>query len=485
MEKNLEIWFVTPQKKMRPKEHNCFGTRDSYSIFVACNATEGCQMSVFSKSGYRKNMSVEVVNNNDAGFTVELLHERYVDCDGALFPDPVVPNDTHFDLEPWKSVTYLINIKTEKDAVPGNYGIKVILRENGEIYGEYNVWVTIWNFAIDDTDLMETAFGLDQRFIDEIYNTQNDYATYKRYYDFLLDRYHISARYLPYDILDSKADKYMSDLRVTSFCVPYFGNSERIPEYYKKLKSNPVWMKKAYYYVVDEPCKMEDYDRIEEAYNTIEKYHPGHKTVVPFYTNPSDGDGKIATDLLLPYCRVWCPKISMFKDENMGKFMLEREKAGDRTWWYYCWEPPLPYSNVFIDMDGFYHRTIAWQQYLYGINGMLYWSTNHWKHGSPWHCTAPVPELSSYCFGDGSLLYNGEEVGIDGPVGSIRLEILRYSIEDHYMFKLAEKTFGRDYVISEIKKITGSVYEYNDIHWRLDEVRRDMGNKLSEHFSNQ
>ena len=41
MEKNLEIWFVTPQKKMRPKEHNCFGTRDSYSVFVARNATEG------------------------------------------------------------------------------------------------------------------------------------------------------------------------------------------------------------------------------------------------------------------------------------------------------------------------------------------------------------------------------------------------------------------------------------------------------------
>ncbi|MBQ8740485.1 MAG: hypothetical protein IJY79_02920, partial [Clostridia bacterium] len=90
-------------------------------------------MSILSKEGARKNMSIEVVNDTDAGFTVELLRERYVDCDGALFPDPVVPNDTHFDLEEWKNVTYLINIVTTRDTVPGGYGIKIILREDGEI----------------------------------------------------------------------------------------------------------------------------------------------------------------------------------------------------------------------------------------------------------------------------------------------------------------------------------------------------------------
>ena len=125
------------------------------------------------------------------------------------------------------------------------------------------------------------------------------------------------------------------------------------------------------------------------------------------------------------------------------------------------------------------------QQYLYGINGMLYWSVNWWKHGSPWDVTSTVPELSNYCFGDGSLLYNGDRIGIDGPVGSLRMEVLRYGIEDHYMFKLAESAFGREYVEEQIKKISSKVYLYTDTHWEMEDVRREIGNKLSEYFSNK
>ncbi len=485
MEKNLDIWFITPQKTMRTREYNPFTPRESYNIYVARNATEGCQMSILSKSGARKNMSIEVVNDTDAGFTVELLREHYVDCDGALYPDPIVPNDNKFDLEEWKNVTYLINIVTTPDTKPGCYGIKVILREGDEVYGEYNVWVTVWNFEIDHSKLMETAFGMEHNYLEQICKPDDINALYKKYYDFMLERYHICAGFLPYDVLDPRADEYMNNPTVTSFRIPYDGKPETITAYYNKLKTNPDWLKKGYYYVVDEPQCMEHYDRIERAYENIEKYHPGHAQVVPFYMNPRDGEGKRAIDLLARHCKVWCPKISLFKDDYMGEFMLEREKLGDRTWWYYCWEPGLPYSNVFIDMEGFYQRTIAWQQYLYGINGMLYWSVNWWKHGSPWDVTATVPELSNYCFGDGSLLYNGDRVGIDGPVGSLRMEILRYGIEDHYMFGLAEKAFGRDYIVGEISKITSSVYRYHDAHWMLDEVRKDIGNKLSEYYSNE
>ena len=119
---------------------------------------------------------------------------------------------------------------------------------------------------------------------------------------------------------------------------------------------------------------------------------------------------------------------------------------GDRTWWYCCWEPPLPYANLFIDMEGFYHRVLFWQQYLYNVKGFLYWQTTHWNNGSPWDVTSSVPELSYYCFGDGSLFYNGDRVGIDGPVGSIRLELIRSAIEDYHMLEMAESAFGREYV---------------------------------------
>ena len=93
-----------------------------------------------------------------------------------------------------------------------------------------------------------------------------------------------------------------------------------------------------------------------------------------------------------------------------------------------------------------------------------------------------MPELSYYCFGDGSLFYNGDRVGIDGPVGSIRLELIRSAIEDYHMLEMAESAFGREYVEQQIKKITTSVREYADDHRIFSQIRTDIGNKLSEYY---
>ena len=149
MEKNLHIMFNSSEKKILPKTYYPFSKVESFTLCVARNATEGCQFSVLSKKGERKNLKIEVVGDTSANFSVELLREHYVSCDGALYPDPVLADDGCFDLEALKNVTYLINISTTLDTKPGNYELKVILTENGELYGEYNLWVKVWNFDIN------------------------------------------------------------------------------------------------------------------------------------------------------------------------------------------------------------------------------------------------------------------------------------------------------------------------------------------------
>lgn len=483
MEKNLHIMFNSSEKKILPKTYYPFSKIESFTLCVARNATEGCQFSVLSKKGERKNLKIEVVGDTSASFSVELLREHYVSCDGALHPDPVLADDGCFDLEELKNVTYLINISTTLDTKPGNYELKVVLTENGELYGEYNLWVKVWNFAINPKKYMDTTFGIDENWLFLQHKTDNKELVYKNYYDTLLNRYHICGRFLPYDILDPRADEYMNNPNVTTFHVPFFGKSdEQIAAYYNKLKTNPVWLDKAMFYVVDEPQNMADYDRIRETYNRLEKVFPGHKEVVPYYMDPRDGEGKSAVDLLENYNVVWCPKSCLFKDESVKDYMNKRAQMGDRTWWYCCWEPSLPYANLFIDMEGFYHRVLFWQQYLYNVKGFLYWQTTHWNNGSPWDVTSSVPELSYYCFGDGSLFYNGDRVGIDGPVGSIRLELIRSAIEDYHMLEMAESAFGREYVEQQIKKITTGVREYADDHRIFSKIRIDIGNKLSEYY---
>jgi hypothetical protein len=130
-------------------------------------------------------------------------------------------------------------------------------------------------------------------------------------------------------------------------------------------------------------------------------------------------------------------------------------------------------------MEGFYHRVLFWQQFLYNVRGMLYWSTVYWEYTNPWDSASTVENLSYYCFGDGSMFYPGDRVGIDGPVGSLRLEILRYGIDDFYMLRQAELKFGREWVDEQIKTVTPNIREYNDDHSMLDKIRVIIGERLS------
>ena len=483
MEKNLKVWYSSPQKKVRPRTHLTWGKIEDYHVYVAKNATEGCQFTVKAPED-RNGFTVEVVGDSATpNFKVELLREYYVDCEGAKWPDPVVPENGAFDAKALENVTYLINVVTTDDTVPGEYEFKVVLKEQGEVYGEYPLTVTVWNFAIHPTKHMDTAFGIDKRFLNLRHKSDDPDALYKKYYDMMLDRYHICGYDLPYDILDSRADAYLDDPKVTTFVIPYDVPDETIEAYYKKLSQKQEWLDKSFFYVVDEPCNMEAYEKIKASHERLSRLFPGYNAVSPFFKDPQDGNGVRAVDLLEQFCSVWCPKINLFKDEWFVEYMHERDRKGDRAWWYVCWEPPLPYSNVYVDMEGFHHRVLLWQQYLHDIRGLLYWTTTWWRDCNPWDSASTVRDLSWYVHGDGSLFYPGDRVGIDGPVGSLRFELLRYGIEDFYMLQMAEKAFGREWVDEQVKSVSPNVREYNDDHEQLDRVREVIGNRLSEYFS--
>ena len=483
MEKNLKIWFNSPQFKVRPASFLTWGKVEDYHIYVAKNATEGCQVSIMAPDD-RNGMSIEVIGDSATPkFEVELLREYYIDCQGAKWPDAVVFDNGQFDLKAEENTTYLINIKTGNETVAGEYKFTVLLKEQGEVYGEYPLTVTVWNFAINPKKHMDTSFGIERQFLHLRHQSDDPDALFKQYYDFILNRYHCCGEYLPFDILDPRADEYMDNPKVTSFLVPWNVSDEKLAEYHKKLSSNKVWFSKHFFCIVDEPCNMDAYARIEEAHQRLQRVFPGYNAVSPFFQDPSDGGGVRAVDLLEKFNSVWCPKINLYKEPWFVDYMHERDRKGDRTWWYVCWEPGLPYSNLLIDMEGFYHRVLFWQQYLHDVRGILYWTTTWWRDCNPWDSGSTVCDLDKYCFGDGHLLYPGDRVGVDGPVGSIRFELIRSGIEDYYMLCMAEEAFGREWVDEQVKNVSPNVREYNDDHEQLDRVREVIGNRLSEHFS--
>ncbi len=482
MDKNLKVWFTTPEKKILPKSHLTWGKVEDYHIYVAKNATEGCQVSIMAPDD-RRDMKIEVLGADDS-FTVSLLKEHYVDCEGAKWPDPVVPDNGNFSLEAGINTTYLINIKTTPETVAGEYNLKAVLYEQGEIYGEYPITVTVWNFSISNDDRTYMLSDINKQFVLKHQKTDDPEGLIKKYYDFLLYEYHTCPYLLPYDFSDSRIDEYLDDPRVKAFCLHSARyTDEQLSAIHKKLSAKKEWLDKCFIEVTDEPCVMAHYEKQKEEYARVSKAFPNPPVYTAFFKDPDDGNGAKATDLLSYSSKIWIPKSTLFKTAEFRDCMEMHRSHGDNILWYVCWEPGLPYANMFVDMDGFYHRALFWQQYMYKASALCYWTTTWWRDCNPWDSASTVRDLSMYCFGDGSLLYPGDRVGIDGPVGSLRLEIARSAMEDFAMLKMAERAFGRAWVEENITCVTPSVREYNDDHNELDRTRIIIGNKLSEYYS--
>jgi len=111
-------------------------------------------------------------------------------------------------------------------------------------------------------------------------------------------------------------------------------------------------------------------------------------------------------------------------DTPSNQPILERIAQDREVWWYVNHRPPRPYGNFLVDFGAVDHRIVFWQTWALGIKGFHYWSVNHNEKGQdPYLDLLDVTPAN----GDGLLLYPGA----DGPVNSIRWEIIRDGIEDY------------------------------------------------------
>lgn len=111
-------------------------------------------------------------------------------------------------------------------------------------------------------------------------------------------------------------------------------------------------------------------------------------------------------------------------DTEYAQQILRRIINGGEVWWYFNYAPPRPYGNFFIDFAGTEHRILFWQSFALGVRGIHYWNVNYVpEDGDPWIEQLDLAPTN----GDGFLLYPGP----DGPINSIRWEIIRDGIEDY------------------------------------------------------
>jgi len=492
---NSKLAYTFAYSTEKIQQGDVLGRMETIHVTMGKNEREGFQFILHGRDGspqYCIELS-DVVGENGDILPVSMFKEHYIyagDGKGAgTYPDALIPyplNQNKLEIARAQSNQgYYFELRTGADTPAGIYTgkISVLQRKQGSDY----VWETIdtlveASFTVEVVDVTfpgaaynDTAVGVS--FSGQFFalngveqGTPEAEALYKQYYDCLLD-HKISAYSLPYDILDGRADAYMSDPRVKAFLIPYPSEDELLLEYYQKVQSKPDWAHKGYFYPIDEPHTAAHIESYNEMTDRLARLCPGYHMVTPFSWKFRDG-GTEYDNLAIQAGRsdIICPISDQFDKAGFPEAVQKRvDENDDRAWWYVCCGPGGDYCNMFIHQQGTRHRLLFWQQYQQNLTGLLYWSSVYWEKANPWFSS--VTWNSYGACGDGSWFYPGPAVGLKEPVPSLRLKNIADGLEDYDLLRMAEEKFGREYCLEMAAQLSKSLTSYTKDPAKVEQVR--------------
>jgi hypothetical protein len=342
--------------------------------------------------------------------------------------------------------------------------------------------VTVWDFTLPDGPTHRNHFG-GVRNVASIFGVETESEQFKeielRYCRMMADN-RINPP-LPQSLLPEINDdgslkitpqrheslkKFIADLHVTDFEIPRAPfrdmtttNRDKAVRYYRdyyRYVKDTGWDQRAYVYMLDEPNLKENYENVLALGAIVHEAAPALRCLVveqPYKQDPSWPDIDPAVD-------IWCPLFAFIDRKSID----EKLGHGDEVWSYTALSQRAPgyhphYDEVKDHDSPYWHidapltsyRTPTWMNWQYKINGLLYWSMVT-KVQDPWHLPA-FADSGTMFNGGGYLLYPGVPSGIDGPVASMRLKVIRDSMEDYEYFVLLEKLAGRESVTKIVSDV--------------------------------
>lgn len=210
------------------------------------------------------------------------------------------------------------------------------------------------------------------------------------------------------------------------------------------------WLDEAFVYWFDEPAP-KDYEFVMNGFQKLKDAAPDITRMLTEQVEPNLVGGP----------DIWCSISNNFKEEAAA----ERRKYGEKFWWYICTGPKAPYCTLFIDHPGTELRVWLWQTWQRRIDGILIWQSNYWTSPTAypnserpqnpyedpmgWRTgySTPTGSKRPWGNGDGRFIYPPEAAAdarssgpvLDGPVDSIRWEMLRDGIEDYEYMAILER----------------------------------------------
>ena len=501
---NINMWFEHPYNKVQPTNITS-SRKNTFLINMAKNEIEGAQFILYSAQA-KTGLTAEISDFEDEQGNVlvpELFYEYYSKSFSGLMPDAIPPLVDSFDLTAGKSKAFYYKVTTEQDTPAGLYTANLIIRdEQGKEIKKAEIYLRVWNVVLSEETASKTAIMMDYNAIERTHknagSTKTGKELYTIYYEYLLEN-RINAFHMPSSITERNNDAavWMNNPRVTCFAVcPNFGypadvpiTNEQLTFAYNKIKDNPLWLDKAYFYSVDEPGDKVKVDLIISESARIKTYFPDAQIMIPQHLNYQYDANTDYTEKIKDSVDIWCPKTNALtertlnapgasymttaaQDAKYGSFKsrMEAEVAkGKKLWWYVASDPDYPYAQIMLDSTLISARIMFWQQKMYEVEGFLYYWINEWTSDKN-NPSSSYWDLKPYYlgntntileYGNGLLIYDGAKVGIEGPVGSLRLESMRDGIEDFQLLTMYQEKYNKNSTDNLISNVSQHVATYN------------------------
>ncbi len=382
------------------------------------------------------------------------------------WPD-YLPAASPFDVPQGWLQSVWITVRADATTPPGEYAGTIAIRPTNAPEQQIPLRVIVWNFTLPTVPSLPSAFDLYVNRIQTGYGNffpqwwanwqSNQPELLQRYYNSLID--HRLAPILNVDLDAPERVNYL-ELATTPASLPLaapgmqgmldrglsafgigghsgsLGNNwpttsqelQALQPTYTQLaailRSHPGWFERHYIYMYDEPSP--GLANANEAAQMLHGADPGLKNLV---TLGNSFDVDTLGSWFVPF------DIVAIRNVIFNHPQADKLRQLGKSVWLYVSSPEPPYPTLVIDYPGMAPRILPWMCWKYKINGLLYWCTDYWK-------TNPYQNPNNTLWnqnGNGSLLYPGP----DGPVPSIRLEVLRDGMEDYDYLSLLSQQVAR------------------------------------------